>query len=55
MLHLLLQSSSQMHGPVFLDRFNNPVRPALLRCDQRAGRESAEIIAKVDDLVIEPA
>lgn len=35
--------TGQMHGSVFLDRHGAVIRPAILWCDQRTGREAAEI------------
>ncbi|HEY0460454.1 MAG TPA: xylulokinase [Pyrinomonadaceae bacterium] len=39
--------SGQMHGSVFLDAADKVLRPALLWCDQRTGRQCAEITEKI--------
>lgn len=39
--------SGQMHGLVMLDRAGEVLRPAILWCDQRTGKECAEITQKV--------
>ena len=38
--------SGQMHGSVFLDETDTVIRPALLWCDQRTGKQCAEITEK---------
>src|SRR5688500_12138661 len=38
--------SGQMHGSVLLDKYDKPLRPALLWCDQRTGKQCAEITEK---------
>ncbi len=38
--------SGQMHGSVFLDEADKVIRPALLWCDQRTGKQCAEITEK---------
>ena len=45
--------SGQMHGVVLVDDELEPVRPALLWCDGRAGAEAAETIAQLgrDELI----
>lgn len=52
--------SGQMHGSVLLDGSDDPVRPALLWCDQRTNAQCDEITEKVGrerliDLVANPA
>jgi len=37
--------TGQMHGSVFLDRDGNVLRPALLWCDQRTGKQCEQIYA----------
>ncbi|MCP4724535.1 MAG: xylulokinase [bacterium] len=39
--------SGQMHGSVFLDKDDNVIRPAILWCDQRTGRECDLISGKI--------
>lgn len=39
--------SGQMHGLVMLDAGNNVIRPSIIWCDQRTGKECEEITAKV--------
>lgn len=39
--------SGQMHGLVMLDGENNVIRPAIIWCDQRTGKEVGEITEKV--------
>ncbi len=39
--------AGQMHGSVFLSEEGEPVRPAILWCDQRTGLECAEISRRV--------
>lgn len=45
--------TGQMHSSVFLDKELNVIRPAILWCDQRTGRECDEITEKLgfDELV----
>jgi xylulokinase len=52
--------SGQMHGSVFLDEADEVIRPALLWCDQRTGKQCAEITEKIGaehliELVSNPA
>lgn len=52
--------SGQMHGSVFLDEADQVLRPALLWCDQRTGKQCVEITEKVGkqrliELVSNPA
>ena len=52
--------SGQMHGSVFLDEADKAIRPALLWCDQRTGKQCAEITEKsgkerLIELVCNPA
>jgi len=52
--------SGQMHGSVFLDENEKPLRPALLWCDQRTEKQCAEITEKIGaerliELVSNPA
>src|SRR5690349_3798960 len=52
--------SGQMHGSVFLDAADKPLRPALLWCDQRTENQCLEITAKIGrerliELVSNPA
>ena len=42
-----LSFSGQMHGSVFLDKKDNPLRPALLWCDQRTEKQCTEITEKI--------
>ena len=35
--------TGQMHGSVFLDKNDQVIRPAILWCDQRTGKEAKEI------------
>ena len=39
--------SGQMHGLVMLDKENQVIRPAIIWCDQRTGKECEEITARV--------
>jgi xylulokinase len=39
--------AGQMHGSVFLDAADRPIRPALLWNDQRTGRQCEEIVERV--------
>lgn len=39
--------SGQMHGLVMLDKDNAVIRPSIIWCDQRTGKECQEITAKV--------
>lgn len=39
--------SGQMHGSVFLDETDKPLRPALLWCDQRTEKQCAEITENI--------
>ena len=39
--------SGQMHGLVMLNEDNEVIRPAIIWCDQRTGKECAEITARV--------
>ena len=39
--------SGQMHSLVMLDKDNNVIRPAILWCDQRTGKECAEIEERI--------
>ena len=39
--------SGQMHGLVMLDENNNVLRPAIIWCDQRTGKECVEITQKI--------
>lgn len=41
--------TGQMHGSVFLDKDNLPIRPALLWCDQRTAPQCAAITEKVGE------
>lgn len=43
--------SGQMHGAVLLGRHGDPIRPAILWTDARAGQETTELRAKVPELV----
>jgi len=52
--------SGQMHGSVFLDKDDNVIRPAILWCDQRTGRQCEFITRKIGkekliDLTCNPA
>ncbi|MBS1792724.1 MAG: xylulokinase [Acidobacteria bacterium] len=52
--------SGQMHGSVFLDEHDEVLHPALLWCDQRTGKQCAEITDKIGaerliELVSNPA
>lgn len=52
--------SGQMHGSVLLDEADNVLRPALLWCDQRTGRQCQQITEKIGaerliELVSNPA
>ncbi|MBK7709139.1 MAG: xylulokinase [Acidobacteria bacterium] len=52
--------SGQMHGSVLLDESDEVIRPALLWCDQRTGKQCAEITRAIGkerliDLVSNPA
>ena len=40
--------SGQMMGCTPVDRDGNPLRPSILYCDQRATREAAQVLAKID-------
>lgn len=42
-----LSFSGQMHGSVLLDKKDNPLRPALLWCDQRTEKQCTEITEKI--------
>ena len=44
--------SGQMHGLVMLDEDCNVLRPAILWCDQRTGKECAELTEKLGDTLI---
>jgi xylulokinase len=39
--------SGQMHGAVLLDASGNPLRPALIWCDQRTAAEAAELTQRI--------
>lgn len=39
--------SGQMHGAVLLDADGNPLRPALIWCDQRTAQEASEITRQI--------
>ncbi len=39
--------TGQMHGLVMLDQQNSPIRPAIIWCDQRTGKECAELTEAV--------
>lgn len=41
--------SGQMHGLVMLNEDNEVIRPAIIWCDQRTGKECAEITARVGE------
>jgi xylulokinase len=40
--------SGQMMGCTPVDRDGNPLRPSILYCDQRATREAAQVLSKID-------
>ena len=42
--------SGQMHGAVVLDRWDKPIRPAILHNDGRAYREAEELARDYPDL-----
>ena len=41
--------SGQMHGAVLLDAGGNPLRPALIWCDQRTGEEARELTRQIGE------